>query len=302
MPNKTNKAQTSANNAREMALQPLRDKIASLQAALADVEDSSPAKMRRIRKLVASVPEGAALLKLAAETKTRITFSATMTPGLAGVTQPTGGELQFSPEGGIRLPEKSRYKIHIDPLSTTFEAAVTLAHELRHLWQNGKLESNRLVTTAPSLTLAYSRIVEGDARAFAAYFRARLEEKEAGLEPKPWTAAQWKRDFIAYQKDSISAHYDRTVLSATGKTLGVAIKIPAPDKRQKFLTAIFNKSAAEALKNVDKILVAGFEEGAKPYLPFNSEAALAAKMVGYAKPATREKLRKMEKTIRTGHP
>lgn len=290
------------NPEREKALQPLRDELARATALLAELEDTSYAKLRRVKRLVASVPEGAFLLKLASKTKTRISFNTAMKLGLAGVTKTIKFNLDFANDNHLHITGKPRYRIMLDPLATVEEAAATLAHELRHLWQNTKLDHNRLVGTTPSLSVAHSRVTEGDARAFEAYFKARLKEQKEGKEPKEFSAAKWKRAFIKYQKSAISGSYDHDVVSSVSDSLKTAAKIENPKPRKKFLTAIFNDSAKKALQNAEKVLVAGFNKNAKPYFEAGNKPKLAKKLVSYARPKTRQKLRKMEKAIRSGMP
>jgi len=288
------------NPAREEALQGLRDELKAAQALLAELEDASYAKLRRVKRLVASVPEGAFLLKLAQKTKTRIYFNTHMQPGLAGVTKPTKMDLVYANDNHLHITGTPHYKIMLDPLATVEDAAAILAHELRHLWQNTKLDKNRLVSNSPELSLAQMRVAEGDARAFEAYFRQRLREKRDGREPEEFSPARWKQAFIKYQKSSISGEYDHNVLSSAKGSLKTAAQIGDPKSRKKFLSTIFNQKAEKALDKSEKVLVAGFNKNAKPYFPARDKQKLAKKLAGYAKPKTKERLRKMEKAIKNG--
>lgn len=288
------------NPEREKVLQGLRDELARAQKLLAELEDTSYAKLRRVKKLVASVPEGAFLLKLAQKTGTRIYFSTQMKPGLAGVTKTTKMDVDIANDNHLHIIGKPHYKIVLDPLATVEEAAATLAHELRHLWQNTKLDKNRLVGNTPGLSLAHMRVAEGDARAFEAYFRMRLQEKKEGKAPKEVSPAKWKRAFIKYQKSPVSGIYDRDVLASAKDSLKTTAAIGDPKSRKKFLSTIFNANARKGLENAEKVLVAGFNKNARPYFPARDKEKLAKKLVGYAKPKTRARLRKMEKAIKGG--
>ena len=59
-------------------------------------------------------------------------------------------------------------------------------------------------------------------------------------------------------------------------------------------------SAARGLRGVDQILVSGLSSQAAPYLQARDAEALADSVLRHAPAATRKKVARLEKTIRTG--
>lgn len=287
---------------RKEELDELRAHIRAMKGLLKELSDHTPGKLARVKKMVASVPEGAELLKLASKTKTRIGFGKDMKVRLAGLTETLSGRFNYSVKKGLRISGKPRYRVTLDAQMTEHELAVTLAHELRHVWQNVQLDKHRAVAGSPTHMVTVSRLAEGDARAFEAYFEQRLDEKLQEKPEKEFSVAKWKRAFLAFQKNkALSGSYDSGVVDSMGPAIRKLTKIePDAKKLKKMLSGIFNPAAERDLKDATKILRAGLSKTAKPYMTFKNTKQVTRKITGYAKPTTRKKLRQMEKIIKTG--
>lgn len=298
---KDDKKAAPKKSARKQELEDLRDDIRYLQVLYRDLKDKSPTKLLKVKALVASVPEGAQLLRLARRTGTKIAWGKNMADGLRGVTSPVNPKTKDDKHGWTRVDGLPKYKILLDPQAPVAEIAVTLAHELRHVWQNQRVEKNRILSMSPRVAVAYSRVLEGDARAFDAWFKARLEEKMQGRPRGEATPEDWKRAFDAFQKSADSGAYDGPQVGHIADIVGqVKKQVPEAPIAQKILSRLFNASARDGLKGLDKILVTGLSKKAAPYFKYKSEEALANEMVAHTRKRTRDRITRLESSIRHG--
>lgn len=129
------------------------------------------AKLEHAKEMLRSVPEGAALLDMAAQNGTEISFSyAVLFHGAHGV---------------YGIDDDKKQVVLLNPLLGEKKMALVLAHELRHMWQTAQLdEADRDKEFDFRDTVAFTRFVEGDAFAFEAYIAARIESATGQKMPR----------------------------------------------------------------------------------------------------------------------
>lgn len=255
--------------------------------------------LKDVFNLVASIPEGKKLLKLAKDTGTNIRYSDALTGTHYGSTNPLGVKVTIK-GGKLMIEETPQYEVLLQGGLGTEKTALTLAHELRHVWQNVQLAGMRPMHMTPALSIAYTRMLEGDARVFEEYFRARLEEKKAGYGRADYTPDEWKSIFISYQKAPVATDYDETMLQGTAKLVASTSVAPKPELRVKLNKQVFGDKARQALKGASTILRTGLSRHAKPYFDASDPEKLAAELLSYATTKTKKEVERLDRMIRTG--
>jgi hypothetical protein len=250
-------------------------------------------KLEKILAVVRSVPEGAELLAHARQQKTRIALTDKKSIGGAkGMTTEKSPRRSSSLAASLADDAPKNYVVFLDEKLPLRTAVLVLVHELRHVWQAGRASFSPGVGASPRVAVAHERLLEGDAEAFAAMFKARLDKK-------PFAKADWKKAFIAFQKSAGSRKYDALKLAGQAEII-TRPKYLAPAMRRSSLSMVFDTSAARGLRGVDQILVSGLSSQAAPYLQARDAEALADSVLRHAPAATRKKVARLEKTIRTG--
>lgn len=258
---------------------------------------TGPANERNRRKLeaifavVRSVPEAAEMLELADRLQTSIRLgNEKEMKGAYGVTRALNRDANSASEG--HQEEPLRFLILLDETLPPKEAAITLAHELRHLWQGQFIPFIGNPRFPPRVAVVRERIVEGDARAFEAMFRARLHGRSFGTQ-------DWTKAFNDFQDSSEAAGYDAITLKPSGKYMRKLKGLTAENRRD-VLMEVFNISAAKGLEGTNKILVAGVSPSSPAYLRVKDADLFADSLLSRAPEKIRHKLAKLERTIRTG--
>lgn len=171
-------------------------------------------RMRKIEDAIRSVPEGAALLDMAARDGVKIRFEPILMFMAAA-----GGYGSMPPEMG------GGNAISLNPFLSTNFLISTLAHELRHMWQHRTLKDMDLADQLNfDRQIAFTRFVEGDAfvfqnyltkkisRATGRWLRSQTFDDYAEEEPDPETTAGQRQIFESFQRSVLAESYDNRVV------------------------------------------------------------------------------------------
>lgn len=124
-------------------------------------------RLQWIKNKLALVPEGAAVLELARLSNATIEFDDTL-PYSENGKKGTRGRF-LTTDGGV-------IAITLNPHFPDTILVGTLAHELRHLWQHTKANFTEKYKLKPIDMLAFMRLIEGDANAFAALVTTKINK------------------------------------------------------------------------------------------------------------------------------
>lgn len=243
--------------------------------------DAEKRRLTALKQAVAAVPEGRALLQLARAARCGIRFGGLPDDDMVAALR-------------CRVEDDAvRYSIHLSPAATQAELAAKLAHELRHLWQMTVFPVEKTLRLSVPMRLQLTRVLEGDAHAFEDYFRA------ASRKPVDIAAFDWKGAFDRFQQTRHAAGYDiacvfQSAITADAirdelKKSGAGGKAP--------LAPFFNRAAQSALAGVEKVLLAGIDAGAKPYIDAPL-AALLRDIRGEIAPEDMARARQLDRAIR----
>lgn len=204
-------------------------------------------RMRKIEAAIRSVPEGAALLDMAARDGVPISFEPTlMFMGAAGGY-------------GTRPPELGGGDvISLNPFLSTNFLISTLVHELRHMWQHRTLKDMDLADQLNfDRQIAFTRFVEGDAFVFQNYLTKKIARATGRLlrsqtfddyaeeEPDPETPAGQRQIFENFQRSALAESYDnRVVDDYLAATAPDGTLKPARDGSDRGLKEAFNLASA----------------------------------------------------------
>lgn len=231
-------------------------------------------RIDRAKALLSQVPEGAALLKMAADNNVAIVFEpALVFAGGAGNTHNA-------------IPDKNRPTVvQLSPFATTASLVRTLAHELRHVWQMRQLGNPQALTGMDfEQTVAFRRFVEGDAFVFENYIAAKLQriigvDMRVASDPDagginrllgrdrrdetadPETAEGMRKLFDTFQQSHYARGYDDDVLALYNRaadwvTKGLSLEERDPALRGS-LKKRFNVKSFKQVGDLARIAVIG---------------------------------------------
>ncbi len=254
-------------------------------------------RLERVRGDVAMVAEGRALLALAERLGCDIGFNPAIPQHRAGQIRFLNTDIVPDGKGHSRFKSKVRYAIDLNPEMPTAKLAVTLAHELRHLWQYQVFPPARSLGLNAKLQTVFTRVAEGDAFAFQNYFAQRLAEKKSGSPAAPF---DWQDAFLAFQCLH-GADYDvektQPYLNVLKETRQMTGKL---DIRREALAAVFNRAATQDLKGLGDMLKAGLAPKDAAYLTFRSEEDMARQLLAFVNKPMRQRLQRIDHQISTG--
>lgn len=253
----------------------------------------------RMNRLIASVPEGRALLDLALKEGLDIYFD----PSL--MRRGTSGEMRDGVPG--QRPTLMR-GIALNPFLGTRHLTVTLAHELRHFWQLRQLEHpEKLMRLSFENAIAFQRVMEGDAFAFQNFMVARIRAATgvklhfdlspdtrnpfrlpfdvAPLPDKADSPQMMKTLFDNFQRSSMAENYDGRVIAMfrraaayftkkAEKDPNLAAQIKADNGLLRFQ---FNQAAFDEVGDIRRLMRYGVDDKAPSYTDAtDSDAVLSA--------------------------
>ncbi|MDD9899890.1 MAG: hypothetical protein OXT65_02805 [Alphaproteobacteria bacterium] len=240
---------------------------------------SRAAHLKDITDIVSSVKEGRQLLKLAEKMDCPIILDPKMPKGLDGRL-----EMTFN---AAAEKKKTKYKIRLSASNDDEDVALSLVHELRHLWQCSHFGPEKSRQLSAPLQLVHRRIIEGDAEAFEAYFHHRMDKDH-----KAARAQDWQEEFFKLQKNKKrSAIHDAFSLDSARQTLS-ALK-----SGHAVLAGGFSRHDMAALAGIEKILVPGLDTRAKPYISAKDVAALSRRVRTHIPAAVKAQARALQKDI-----
>jgi hypothetical protein len=214
-------------------------------------------RINRATRLIASVPEGAALLELAQKEGFGFKFRPSIT---------------FTALGNLRNGAKDpddKTEIQLNIFLPRKQMVRTMAHELRHLWQMRNIGDHR-----PMNSLSFDRaaglirLIEGDAFVFENYLMTKIAKatgislpvsNPAGTAPADTTEGMRQR-FDHFQRSNIAQLYDKNVLRLFNKVAGWADAKARP--LADVLRSRFNRSSYDGIAGIGTMpVIAG-----QPYL------------------------------------
>lgn len=248
-------------------------------------------RVARVKALLSSVPEGQELLELAERMNVRFRFNPFLvfqgTMARIGNTRPRLGE---------------RPEVEFSPFNRTTGLAVSLAHELRHLWQAQQIDApGNIGRLTFEKGVAYKRFMEADAFVFEKYMAAKMREA-TGL-PIPWSgtpdlglvgemlgqggappedatkASGLKKLFDTFQQSLTAESYDRSVTAIFKKAAdyfrGTASRSVTTEELQDKLKLEFNRASFKEVGDLASVAVIGKGKEAIRYLgEFDTDAML----------------------------
>ncbi len=214
-------------------------------------------RINRAAQLIASVPEGAALLDLAKNEGFGFKFRPSIT---------------FTALGNLRNGAKNpddKTEIQLNIFLPRKQMVRTMAHELRHLWQMRNIADHRMMNNL-SFDRAASlvRLFEGDAFVFENYLMAKISTAAGITLPvsnpsgalAADTAEGMRQRFDHFQRSNIAQLYDKNVLRMFNKVAAYAAAKPAP--LADVLRQGFSRNSYAGIKGIDSMpVIAGI-----PYL------------------------------------
>lgn len=236
-------------------------------------------RIARMKALVASVPEGKALLELAEREKVKIGFDSKL------MGRVLAAEIRnLLPRGGETT------EIALNPYLRGKSLTTSLAHELRHLWQSRQLDNvEKMNSTTFENAAAFKRLLEADAFVFQNYMAAEIQ-KATGVR-MPWRAspgrsflgewlvrsdrqpenpsspAELKKLYDSFMASAVAGRYDSESFDILDRVAGRVAREDTSGKPLKVrLREIFNNASFKEVADLSKIPVIGTGENAVKYL------------------------------------
>ncbi len=232
-----------------------------------------------LQEIFAAIPEGRALLDMAAENGFTILFNRKLGPDTRGRLNIPGREIYLNPD----IPDNRLLN--------------TLAHELRHLWQACRTEFNGNDVLSGSHIFVFWRVMEGDAIAFAARFSEKLQAETGIAIPRCVFAANEKTDmaavFLHFQTTPTAQKYDQDTLAHLQSILA---EIAAERISKDSLAEIFNYASAPLAPDASivNVTVSGLDDADVKYLDYKTLQDLSDAVLPHVHPET---LRKAEALV-----
>lgn len=261
-------------------------------------------RLEKMKALIASVPEGRALLALAQKEKLRIYFDSTL------MREGTAGEMRDGVPG--KRPTLLR-GIALNPFLGGKFLTVTLAHELRHFWQLRQLENPKdLSRMTFENAVAFQRVMEGDAFAFQNFMVARIRAA-TGVKlpfdmspddrnpfrlpfittPLPENAdspRMMKTLFDNFQRSSAAESYDSRVIGMFRKVAAYYTKKAESDAETAAMIAAdnglmrfqFNLASFDGIGDIRRLMRHGVDDNAPSYSDAPDNASVMDAVYGTA--------------------
>ncbi len=214
-------------------------------------------RINRAARLIASVPEGAALLDLAKNEGFGFKFRPSITFTALG-----------NMRNGAKYPD-DKTEIQLNIFLPHQQTVRTMAHELRHLWQMRNIADHRMMNNLSfDRSASLIRLLEGDAFVFENYLMAKISSATGIALPVSNPAGTFAADtaegmrqrFEYFQQSNIAQLYDKKVLCMFNRVADYATAQSTP--LTDILRQGFNRSSYDGMKGIDTMpVIAG-----QPYL------------------------------------
>lgn len=230
-------------------------------------EDYTRRRLEKIKATVASIPEGAHLLKLA---------------------KAIGVEIKMYPLGkkfrALGMYDHNNLDVWLDQNTSTKRLVKVLFHELRHMWQDTGMEHwEKVKRLGPGAAVGYVRLMEGDAFAFEQAMGLRLKGKE--VTPETYSEFFWK-----FQRSMRAIAYGGEAARRFNAAAKKRLKGTSEERElaARRLKEEFNVMSIGELGGAEGAPSAGLDAKAPPYIAFASAQELQDKIL--EKTSTLEKL------------
>lgn len=207
-------------------------------------------RIQRATRLIASVPEGAALLELAEKEGFGFKFRPSIT---------------FTALGNLRNGAKDprdKTEIQLNIFLPRKQMVRTMAHELRHLWQMRNIVDHKMMNNLSfDRSASLIRLLEGDAFVFENYLMAKISAATGIALPvsnpagsfAANTAEGMRQRFDHFQQSSIAQLYDKKVLGMFNRVADYAAGKSTP--LADVLRQRFNRNSYDGMKGIDTMPV-----------------------------------------------